>query len=338
MNEKPLVIELVLLVFFFAGSFFFSGFESGVVAVDRHKLLHQLRQGDPIAAKIAAILRNTHRLLATVLVGNNICNIALSVLIAGIGYKIGAELGQTIMGVVGAFVTLIIGEYLPKRYFCANPLQRIRPCMGIFSVLQFLLTPFATVCIWLTKLISRRPESKSPFVSRESIDVITRNSQADGKISAFERLVIKQVLDLQMKRAREIMTPIKDAVVVYEGTSTEDCIRASQRCAYRLLPLFTKDGKTCKGLICVLELVQGKVSPEKYLSPIFIHPESPADEVLALMRKTHRRMIMVRENPECPVLGIIKQSDILHEILHDRLLKASTDRIITKPTSGTVAP
>lgn len=324
---SPNTIDLLLLSLFFVGSFFFSGFESGVVSVDRHKLLYKMRHGDKKAMAIAALLRNTHRMLATVLVGNNICNIAISVLIAGLGFRLAAERGQVWLGFAGVIITLITGEYLPKRWSCARPIERVGPLMGTFHFFQMFLSPLATVCIFLTRIFDRRNKNKpSPFVSRESIEVITRYSEERGKISSFERLIIKQVLSLQMKKASQIMTPINRVIYVTNEMTPVQCIDLSQKHDYSLLPVFSTDKLKCFGVLNVFELIQGKMLYPHYQSPAYVSPETPADELLPYMRREKRRLLFVRNEQTGTILGIIKQNDILLDILDDRLLRASTDR------------
>lgn len=236
MTQTELIVDLGLILLFFIGSWFFSGFESGMVSLNRYRLVRAVRNGDPKAKALATILRDMHRLLATTLVGNNICNVTLSTLSAALAVAIAAALGlkgpiaQTIATLTVAILLLIVGEFLPKLWFTARPIERCAPLLPIFRLFQTLLAPLASLCILLTRLVSgREKEKRSPFVSRENIAFLMRDSEANGEVSAFERLMVSRVLDLQFKRASQLMTPLHAIARINHDAPLTTVLRFSAR-------------------------------------------------------------------------------------------------------------
>ncbi|MEG2724858.1 MAG: CNNM domain-containing protein, partial [Kiritimatiellia bacterium] len=299
------LIQILLLIIFFIGSWFFSGFESGIISINRHRLVHLVRHGDKSAKVLAAILRDTHRLLATTLVGNNICNVTLSTLAAAIAYtaanrwNIGRDFLQLIATLVIATLMLVIGEFLPKLWFTARPIERSKRLIPPFLVLRAILYPLASLCILLTRLVTpRNREKRSPFVSRENINFLTRDSEAHGQISAFERLMIKQVLDLQLRKASQLMTPMSKIVRIYEGDSLSTVLRVFRQSHHRIVPIFSENDERCLGVLHLFDLLRSRsenpTPSDLRRAPVFVHHDTPVDDLLPYMRARSTKVLIVR--------------------------------------------
>ena len=324
MTRTELFIDIALIVIFFIGSWFFSGFESGMVSLNRYRLVRMVRNGDKKAKALGKVLRDSHRLLATTLVGNNICNVTLSTLSATLAVATAASLGlrgpfaQTIATLIVAILLLIIGEFLPKLWFTARPIERCIPLLPTFRVMQRLLAPLATLCIVLTRLVTgKETEKRSPFVSRENIAFLMRDSD-DPREKVFE---------------------------IFRKTHQ------------RVLPLFEKDSTECVGILHLSDLLRDeRNTPLRDLSRIAhaIDKNEAADNLLTQMRSANTKLLLVCHGtviqavatqaaehaqrnlhvakPEqfrpafrAP-LGIITQEDVLKAILDDEILRSSTDR------------
>lgn len=340
-----LAVKIALILLFFAGSWFFSGFESGMVSLNRHRLIHLIRHGDARARRVATVLRDTHRMLATTLVGNNICNVTLSTLAAALAVSAAAALGfggplaQTLATLAVACLLLIIGEYLPKLWFTARPIERCRPLVPLFLTIRALLWPLASLCIFLTRMVAGRDKAKrSPFVSRESLAFLMRDSEANGQISAFERAMVGRVLELQLRRANQVMTPLHKVVRVSENDSLPDVLRTFRESRHRVLPLFSADGRHCLGLLHLFDLLRARskdpVPFDLRRTPVFVRGSVPADELLPYMRVRRTKVLIVTDG-ERPI-GLITQEDVLNAILDDRVLQASTNRRLRRKRGSAI--
>ena len=331
-----LELKLALIVLFFLGSWFFSGFESGMVSINRHRLVYLVRHGDGPARRIAAVLRDTHRMLATTLVGNNICNVTLSTLAAALAVSAAQTVGldgplaQSLATLAVATLLLIIGEYLPKLWFTARPIERCRPLIPIFLAIRALLYPLASLCMFLTRIVTAHDGAKrSPFVSRESLAFLMRDSEDHGQISAFERAMVGRVLELQLRRAAQIMTPLDRLARVYESDGLPTVLRVFRQTRHRILPLFSDDGAHCLGLIHLFDLLRARAkTPVPFdlrRTPVTVRGNLPADELLPYMRARHTKAAIVTDGKR--PIGLITQEDILSAILDDSVLNASTTRV-----------
>lgn len=335
---SALIINLALMALFFLGSWFFSGYESGMVSLNRHRLVHLIRHGDKRARALATALRDSHRMLATTLVGNNICNVALSTLTTVLALEAAARLGadpslaQPLATVAVAIALLIIGEFLPKLWFTARPIERCRPLLPIFLFFRALLFPLASLCILLTRLVTprERGRKRSPFLSRENLAFLMRDSEAHGEISAFERGMVSRVLELQLRRASQVMTPLARMVRVYESDNLSTVLRVFRQSHHRILPLFSDDGERCLGVLHLFDLLRARskapVPFDLRRAPVFVRADTPADNLLPYMRLRRTKVLIVLDAAGAPT-GIVSQEDVLNAVLDDELLRSSTERM-----------
>ena len=365
MTQTELIVDLGLILLFFIGSWFFSGFESGMVSLNRYRLVRAVRNGDPKAKALATILRDMHRLLATTLVGNNICNVTLSTLSAALAVAIAAALGQkgpiaqTIATLTVAILLLIVGEFLPKLWFTARPIERCAPLLPIFRLFQTLLAPLASLCILLTRLVSgREKEKRSPFVSRENIAFLMRDSEANGEVSAFERLMVSRVLDLQFKRASQLMTPLHAIARINHDAPLTTVLKIFRQTHHRILPVFktiTRNDQTlpcCIGVLHLFDLLRcsapNPIPSEVCRQVHCVSEHEAADNLLLKMRENKTKMLMVCKSLEdehgrplhtshavLEPIGLVTLEDVLKAVLDDELLRSSTNRQVTPAIAET---
>ncbi len=325
-------IELIFFPVFMLASAFFSGFETGILSINRHRLLHLVRGGSRRAEYIAHLLGQPHRLLATTLVGNNIANVVLSTLAANIGARAAGATGQTLAAPVAAIVLLIFGEYLPKVWSTAHPLRRILPLAPVFRVVDFLFYPIAAAIAFITIRLDprRKSDTRSPFVSRDNIKILVRDSQAQGNISPFERLLINRVLELQLQQAWQLMTPLAQIISVGPEHTLADCREIALSARHSRFPVLQPGANPplCLGVVQLSDIARQTAldTPVRDL----MHParivdmHTPADDLLPFMRIHHEGMLLLKDRHN-HLRGLITQEDLLTALI-DGLRTPSTDR------------
>ena len=327
-------IEVILLPIFLIAGMFFAGFETGIISINRHRLLHLVRGGSRRAAYVAKLLSQPHRFLATTLVGNNICNVVVATLAANIGFKVAGVTGQTLAAPVATVLILVFGEYLPKLWFAAYPLRGVVPFAFVFRGADFILYPVAATCAFLTRRLSARPkkETRSPFVSRENIKILARDSQAQGHISPFERLLISRVLELQLKQAWQLMTPLSEVIYATPGQTLSDCRTLALQSRHSRIPVFQPDTTPlkCLGIVQLSDPLTRQAALDTPVAKL-LHParvvdmHMPADDLLPYMRANNEGILLLKDRDN-RLRGLITQEDILTALIDD-LHEPSTDRL-----------
>lgn len=300
---------------------FFAGMETGVVAINRHRLMHLVRQGARGAQMIEGYLRENHRLLGTTLVGTNLSLVVASTLVASFAEHRGGQLGQTLSGILLALIVLVFGEFLPKVWFSSRPIERCLPMAGMLRLTERVLYPLIAAILFLTRwAIPRRRQRQLPFVTREHIQSMARDSEAGGHITAFERLMISRVLTLQVQTAPQVMTPLSRVTHVHADERLDTCLDRAKSSGHMRLPVFDADDRVCLGILPVLEVLsRGDLPPETTARevmhpPFFVTPDLQADDLLPLMRR-HRQPLAILRAVDGQVMGLITQENILAAIM-----------------------
>ena len=312
-----LIILICLLV-----QAFLTGIEIGVISINRHRLTHLVRVGARGAKIIELYLHDTARLLGTTLVGSCLTLVVISTLAESLAERSLNHTGQAVSACVVSLVLLIFGEYLPKVWFNRRPLERCLPLAGLLRMFERTLRPLVWLAMALTRWASPRlshPE-RSLFVTREHIQSLVQDSAAGGQISAFERLMINRVLDLQLKSATDIMTPLQQVVHAGAGATLPECYALATKTGHTRLPVLDAASGACVGILHLVEVLARADTPASLTArdcmsaPVFILPGIAADDLLPIMRLNRQPMLVVR-SPAGAMLGVVTQENIVRFLM-----------------------
>jgi CBS domain containing-hemolysin-like protein len=323
----PIEIMLIPLVLF--GSWFFSGIETGIISLNRHRLLHLVRSGSHRAKLVEGYLLDTQRLFGTTLVGNNLCNVVVSTLCGSLSARAWGPIGQSTMSVLLALVILVFCEYFPKIWFASRPIQRCLRFAPLLRAVETLLCPLSFLAVSVTRMMIPQKKEQSPFVTREHIQTLAQGSEDGGEITAFERLMIKQVLDLQLKTTEQIMTPISHVVAAAPDDSLAACLDRVRGAGHIRLPVIDPETRACLGILDTFEvLTGGSPTPSGWardhmVPPFFVNADLPADDVLPLLRRHRQTLAVVRDSASGAVKGIVTQDNILTTLISGALPAAA---------------
>lgn len=309
-----------------ACSALFSGMESGVLTLNQARLVHLMRTGSRVAHRLHDYVADMQRFLATILVGNNLVNVTLSTLSAGLSQLLfpGHHLAQTAWGVGIACAMLVFCEYLPKLFFTTRPLRRTLLATRVFALAERALTPLTILVLFLTKWLvpkNRNAAEARSVMSREYIQNIVSDPKDGSRITAFERLMINRVLALQSRTAAQLMTPLDRVSRAREQAPLSDCFRIVRDSGHVRLPVFSEDGARCVGVLNVLDVLAAAPAPDRALArdfmrpPFFVSGDARADDVLPLMRKYRQRLALVRGAHENSIQGIITEENVLAALI-----------------------
>lgn len=300
---------------------FFAGIETGVLCVSRMRLIHLVRNGVKAAKMLTYYVNDIQRFIATVLVGNNLFNVILSVVSASMASLIFPQHNglQTMWAMVVACMVVFFSEYLPKLFFSVRPLRRTLWAIRIFDVIEKFLYPLAKIVLIITELVmpkAKHKEDQRFLITREYIEDVVSDPRDGAQITSMERAMIHRVLGLHDKTALQIMTPVEKIISVTENMAMRDCFQKVRDKGYVRLPVFNVEGSRCVGVLSILDVFAISPNPADVpvrtfmRPPIFVDPAMPADDLLPMMRKKRQHMVFVR-NDERKVAGIITVENIL---------------------------
>ena len=232
-----LLAALIILVAFSA---FFSASETAFSSLNQIRLKSRAEDGDSAAARVLAMSEKYDKLLSTILIGNNIVNIAA----ASIGtilftQMLGQERGATVSTMVLTIVVLIFGEVTPKSLAKEMPETIATAVSPVLNLLMLLFTPLTWLFTQWKKLLGKFIHSREEDTITEG-ELMTMVSEAenDGELTDRESQLIRSAIEFDDVEVEEILTPRVDVVAVEDNISLEELAQTFAESGYSRLPVY----------------------------------------------------------------------------------------------------
>ncbi len=327
------MMEIVLLLVFVLFSAFFSLSETAITTVSRLRIAHLVETKKPGARTLRRLREEPAKLLATVLVGNNIVNISASVLGAAIAtdylQKVGLREEGVILGIVTGLMTLLIlvfGEITPKTVAIRNGETIALLVSPLMAVFEAVLYPIA----WLMTTVSRpfvflfggKIPKQGPFVTEEEIKSILVAGEKEGVIEREEREMISSVFKFGDLTVREVMTPLEKMVCSRAGEAVGETVRRIRDSGHSRLPVYDQSLDNIVGIIYAKDLLNAAKNDiiSDYLHPVlFIPATKKVSELMEQMQSEYKHMAIVIDEFG-RTLGLVSLEDLVEEIvgeIHD---------------------
>ncbi|WP_290817170.1 hemolysin family protein [Halovivax sp.] len=296
------VLAIALLM---AISGFFSSSEIAMFALPRHRLDALVETGATNATVVEELRGDPHRLLVTILVGNNVANVAMSsVATALLGFYVtgGQAVLLTTVGITS--LVLLFSESAPKSYAIENTeswaLRVARP----IRLSEYLLYPFVVVFDTLTRavngLVGAETTIESAYLTRRELQDLIVAGERAGAIEPDERDRLRRAFRFDELPVSEIMVPRPDVVAVSTTDSIEEALQICAYSGFTHLPVYEDDLDTVVGTVHVCDLLRerdyGERDPDELdlavvMEPTIHVPETmPADDVLAELQRAQTHL------------------------------------------------
>ncbi|WP_311174205.1 hemolysin family protein [Halobellus ordinarius] len=250
------IIALLLI------SAFFSSSEIALFSIDDLFVASLVDDGagDGRVAALRRLREDPHRLLVTILVGNNVVNIAIaSIATTFLVDRLPAGYAVTASTVVVSVLVLVVGEISPKSYGVANAeswaLRVARPLEIVQTVLYPLVAGFELVTRGATRLTGGSTDYQPPAVTRAEIEALVASAERAGTLHAGERGLIDRALEFSGTAARDVMTPRARVTAIDTDTTVGRAIRVCADHRVRTLPVYEGSLDSVVGAVTLLDLV-----------------------------------------------------------------------------------
>ena len=312
---------IIALVFLVACSAFFSASETAFSSLNQIRLKSRAEDGDASAARELAMAEKYDKLLSTILIGNNIVNIAA----ASIGTilftrALGAERGATMSTIVLTIVVLIFGEVTPKSLAKEMPETVATAVSPMLNLLMVLFTP-------LTWLFSQWKRLLGHFVHSTEEDTITEGelmtmvseAENDGELTDRESELIRSAIEFDDVEVEEILTPRVDVVAVEDNTSLDEVAQTFAESGYSRLPVYHDTIDNIIGVVhekdFYLARLKKETSLEELVKPtLYTTGSTQISQLLRTLREQHHHLAVVVDEYG-GTEGIITLEDILEELV-----------------------
>jgi len=305
-------------------SAFFAGAETALVSLGRIDLQRMRESGDRRAGVIRALKAQTSRLLATILIGQNLFNSAASALATAIATAwIGETWGVPAAILFSTVALFVFGEMTPKAIGAASPVAISRAVAIPIAALMKVLSPVATLVVTLTTRALRLlgvPETRPSLTEEEMKSVINLGAD-EGVIHAEERKLLHKVIEFGDRTVRDIMVPRTRVVALPEEAKFGDVSAVLREHKLSRLPVYRGALDNVVGILHAKDLfdltdVEEKdFSLARYLDPPFLVPEfKRAEDLFREMRRKGTHMAVVVDEFG-GTAGIVTIEDAIEELL-----------------------
>jgi len=316
-------VEILLFVLCVILSAFFSSSEVALISLTRAKARTLVNEGKPGSKAVAALKESPEHLLITILIGNNIVNVAAATLATSLAIKTFGDIGVGIATFFVVIVLLVFGEIGPKIYAARASDSFV---LGVAPVILFLSRIFSPL-IWLVEKVSPTfgigKEAGEASVTEEEIKEWIDVGKEDGTIEQGEQEMLYSVLEFADTTAREIMTPRVDVTLMEDTVTFEEAIRIFNETGFSRIPVYHDTIDNITGILNVKDVFSAMVShrrdstiKEVMYDPMFIPETKKIDDLLKELQ-VHRVQMAIVIDEYSSFVGIATVEDILEEIVGD---------------------
>lgn len=328
MNELSLSAQIFLLALLILCSAFFSGSETSMMSLNKHRLKHLAEDGDKGAKRATEMLSRPDRLLGVILLGNNFVNILAASLATLIGMRLWGDAGLFIMTVVLTVLVLIFGEVAPKTFAALHAERFAFPASWVLRGLLKLLYP----AVWFVNLLASwvlRPLGIKDFnmseelVSKEELRSILR--QESTHITEDNQGMMLGVLYLEDIQVEDIMVPRHELIGLDLQNNWDQSVNDILASDYARLLVYDENIDNVQGILPIRDvmylyrdnrpLTQDNVL-ELLHKPYFIPEGTPLRNQLQLFQENKRHTGLVVDEYGV-VIGLLTLEDILEYIVGD---------------------
>jgi len=292
---------------------FFSLSPSDLNDIDEHN--------HPADEKISALLGDSERLLATILITNNFVNVTIIMLCNFFFMNVfvfHSPLAEfIILTVILTFLLLLFGEIMPKIYAQKNSLRFVRSSAPVLNVVERVCRPLSNILVTSTSVINKALVKKKYDLS---VDELSKALELTSTEMPEEKEMLSEIIKFYNKTADEIMTPRLDMEDIDIKTSFRTVVDFIIRSGYSRIPVYADSEDNIKGILYIKDLLPYVEKPDTFrwqslIRPAYFVPETKKiDDLLEEFRTSKIHMAIVVDEFG-GTSGIVTMEDILEEIV-----------------------
>ena len=256
---------LTIVMLFVFLSAFFSSAEAAFLSVQKTaRLAHLVKAGVPAAARVSGMLDEPGRLLSTILLGNNLANVAFTVLITALILDVVEDEGTGLLvaTAVGTVTLLVFGEILPKRLAVRFAMGMAMRFSGPLKAVELMLLPLVAILRWATRLadIGRRDADAEATITEAELRTLIDIGEEEGEFERTETERLERVFRFGDRLVREVMTPRPEIVFVKQGTTLGEFLDIYANHWHTRFPVYTESMDAIVGILSAKDILKAMSS------------------------------------------------------------------------------
>ena len=315
-------VRLAALGVLFVLSAFFSGSETALMALDRLRVKYLVKKKRPKAEKLERLLEQPENVLAAILIGNNLVNIATSVFATGLLVQLYGEQGELLTILILTPLLLIFAEICPKTYAAKSPEKVsflvLRPILFVMALLR----PVIWMITKVSRLLARLMKQEDPVftVSEDEIRTIIAVGEESGVLPKEHRRMLYGIFDLAQTRVRDVMIPRPEVTGVAVDAPFGELLQLVQEARHSRFPVYEESLDKVIGIIHSKDILKYVDRPDEFnlrqmARPPYFVPESKKIGTLLQSFRKKRVHLAIVVDEYGGVEGIVTLEDVIEEVI-----------------------
>jgi putative hemolysin len=321
-NLNVMIIKIIILSILLLISGFFSAAETALTSLSKIRLRSLLENKIKNSGLVSKICESPQKLLSTVLIGNNFCNICVSALATSIAINILGDNSSVLLicSIVTTFFILIFSEITPKHIASQYPEKLSLSFAQIISVCELIFTPLVIILNYISDSISfllgGKKNFNSKLVTEEDLKTMVEVSHEEGVLETDEREMIDNVVAFGDSCAKDIMIPRTDMKAIEINSSREVIEELFRDERFTRVPIFDESIDNIIGILNIKDFLFNDSPEIKRLlrKPYFTHEYKRIRELFKIMRAKRIGMTIVLDEYG-GTAGLITLEDLVEEIV-----------------------
>ena len=319
-------------------SAFFSGSETSMMAINRYRLKHLVKEKNKSAKRVAKLIERTDRLLGVILIGNNFTHTLSTALATVVAIRIWSDSAVLAVTVFMTIIMIIFAEVMPKTIAALKPESIAFPSSYLLKPLSKVLSPLITLVSFVsngvTKLIGIDLDSADKDELRpEELRTLLQTSGVPKR----QEEMLMGIFDMDYLSVNDVMIPKNEIVGIDLNDDIEQVLEQLQKIDFTYIPCFEDSIDNIQGFLSLnkkADFLGNNIQSKEMLKaglqePLFVPENTPLYKQLANFQSSGRRVgLIVDEYGD--IEGIITLRSIL-EIIVGEIATESIEKMDIMP-------
>lgn len=311
------IIGIAVLVIFSA---YFSATETAFTSVNRIRIKNLANDGDKKAKEVLDLTEKFDSMLSTILVGNNIVNIAMSAIATVLFMELYPVYGATIATAVITVIVLIFGEISPKSLAKENPEKFAMFSAPFLKFFMVILAPVNWIFGWWKKLLAKlfNADGVNPITEDELLTIV-EEAETEGSIDTDQSELIQNAIEFNDLEAWDVLTPRVDIKAIEIDEIQDEIAELFLSTGFSRLPVYEDDLDNIVGVLNQKDFhnyIRGKDTPvSEYVKPVIFVAGSMKIAQLLKRLQTVKTHIAIIVDEYGGTSGLVTMEDIIEELV-----------------------
>ena len=321
--------DIILLVVLLLLSGFFSGAEIALISLSKLKSRQLVEKNRFGANYVKKLKDDTQRMLATILIGNNVVNVAASAIATTVAINMFENNAIGIVTGVMTFLILVFGELTPKSIAAQHNEFFSQIVAAPIWYLSIILFPIVAILNKIIGAFGIKPRASR--ITEEEIISMVKAAEEEGSIKEMEKEMIHSIFEFDDIGVEEILTPRADMVIIDSTSTIEEAMKLILKKNVSRMPVYEENRDNIIGIIYVKDLIPYMDGKKKSANiskvmkkPFFVPETKKISSLLKQFQKRKKHLALVVDE-HGSITGLVTLEDVLEEIVGE--IMDETDKI-----------